>query len=69
MKNSQKIKLAIIHAKISAAKLARRLFISQSAFCQRLKTDKFSKDELENIAAELGAEYISKIVFPDGTEF
>lgn len=63
-----KIKLAITYAKMSEAELARRIGTSSQALGQRLKTGKFTSEELEKIASTLGAEYIYGFKFPDGTE-
>jgi len=63
-----KIKLAETYAKISEAELARRMKTSSQALGQRLKTGKFSSDDLNKIAEALGAEFEFKFRFPDGTE-
>lgn len=63
-----KIKLAETYAKISESELARRLEKSPQAFGKRMKTGKFSSDDLEKIATALGAEVKFSFVFPDGTE-
>lgn len=63
-----KIKLAETYAKVSEADLARRLGKSPQAFGQRMKTGKFSSEDLEEIAAALGAQIKVAFVFPDGTE-
>lgn len=63
-----KIKLAETYAKVSEADLARRLGKSPQAFGQRMKTGKFSSEDLEEIAAALGAQIKVSFVFPDGTE-
>ena len=63
-----KIRMAEAYAKISEADLARRLGKTPQAFGQRMKTGKFSSEDLENIAAALGAEIKVAFVFPDGTE-
>lgn len=47
---STKIKMACAYAYISEAELARRLGKTSQAFGQRLKTGKFSSDDLDNIA-------------------
>lgn len=63
-----KIKLAETYAKISEAELARRFgYKSQQAFLQRMKTGKFTTEELDRIAHALGAEFEYSFVFPDGT--
>lgn len=38
------------------------------AFNQRMKTDKFSTEDLSKIAEIIGASYISQFSFPDGTK-
>lgn len=65
---SKKIKLAETFANISEAELSRRIGTTSQAFGQRLKTGKFSSADLEKIAQALGAEFVCKFVFPDGTE-
>ena len=63
-----KIRLALTYAKISEAELARRIGTSSQALGQRLKTGKFTSDELDKIATVIGAEYFYGFKFPDGTE-
>lgn len=65
---SQKIKMALAYQGMSEAELARSIGTSPSAFNQRMKTGKFSSDELNRIAQALGAEYYFGFQFPDGTE-
>lgn len=65
---STKIKLAETYANISEAELSRRIGTTSQAFGQRIKTGKFSSADLEKIARALGAEFVCKFVFPDGTE-
>lgn len=63
-----KIRLAETYASISEAELARRFGCkSQQAFVQRMKTGKFTSDELDQIAEALGAKFEYSFVFPDGT--
>lgn len=68
MNITTKIKLAITYAKISEAELARRIGTSSQALGQRLKTGKFTSEELEKIASVIGAEYTYGFKFSDGTE-
>lgn len=68
MTTSQKIRMALAYRRMSESELARSLGTSPSAFNQRMKTDKFTSEELEKIAAILGASYISAFEFPDGTK-
>lgn len=65
---STKIKLALTYAKISEAELARRIGTSSQALGQRLKTGKFTSQEIEKIASAIDAEYIYIFKFTDGTE-
>lgn len=63
-----KIRMAETYAGISEADLARRLGKTPQAFGQRMKTGKFSSEDLESIAKALGAEIKVSFKFPDGTE-
>lgn len=63
----QKIKMLIAYSGISEAELARRMDTSPSAFHQRLKTGRFTVEELERIAAAVGGSYVFEFRFPDGT--
>lgn len=64
----QQIDTACAYAGISRAELARRMGTNNNAFSQRLRTGKFSYDELEEISKQLGAKYYSAFKFPDGKE-
>lgn len=68
MTNAQKIKMACKFKNMSESELARRLGTSPQAFNQRLKTDKFTTDELERIADILEAEYKFAFIFQNGEE-
>ena len=68
MNNTQKIKMALAYKGISESELARSLGTTPQAFNQRMKTDKFTVDELSKIAKILGANYLSEFSFPDGTK-
>lgn len=63
-----KIRLAETYARISEAELARRLGTTSQAFGQRMKTGKFSSEDLDKIAEALGAEFVYTFQFPDGTK-
>ena len=65
---SQKIKMALAYKGMSEAELARSIGTSPSAFNQRMKTGKFSSDEMNKIAQALGADYYFGFQFPDGTK-
>ena len=68
MEFSTKIKMAEAVARMKEAELARRMDTTPQAFNQRMKTGKFKYDELEQIAAALGAELVVSFRFPDGTD-
>lgn len=68
MTNAQKIKMALAFIGMSESELARKLGTTPQAFNQRMKTDKFSTDELDRIASALGAKYVAAFEFPDGTK-
>ena len=64
---AQKIKMALAYRNMSEAELARAVGTSPSAFNQRMKRERFTKAELEQIAEILGADFRLEFVFPDGT--
>jgi DNA-binding Xre family transcriptional regulator len=68
MTNAKKIKMALAFKSKSESELARDLGTTPQAFNQRMKTDKFSTDELNRIAEILGCFYKSSFEFPDGTK-
>ena len=65
---SQKIKMALAYKGMSEAELARAVGSSPSAFNQRMKTGKFSSEDMEKIATALEAEYYFGFSFKDGTK-
>lgn len=67
MNTSKKIKMALAYLGISEAELARRIGKSPQAFSQRMKTGKWSEDDLKDIADALGCEIVVELRFPDGT--
>ncbi|MEG1476016.1 MAG: hypothetical protein RSC10_09755 [Longicatena sp.] len=67
MTNSKKIKMALAFIEKSEAWLSREIGTTPQSFNQRMKTDKFSGEELEKIANALGAKYICTFEFKDGT--
>lgn len=68
MGNAQKIRMALAYKGMSESELAKALGKTPQAFNQRMKTDKFSTDDLTKIAEIMGATYISEFSFPDGTK-
>ena len=67
MDTSKKIKLALAYLGVSEAELARRVGATPQAFNQRMKTGKWSDDDLNKIAGALGCEIAVEFRFPDGT--
>ena len=57
---------AIGYSGVSQAELARKLGITPATFSNRLNKCRFSSDELEQIAAAIGAEYVEYFQFTDG---
>lgn len=66
MNMTQKIRMAESYAGIKEAELARRIGKSSQALGQRITTGKFSIEELESMAAAMGAEFVCYFEFPDG---
>lgn len=54
-------------AGMTVTELGAKMGMSQQSISKRLKTGKFTKSELEQMAEILGAEYHSIFIFPDGT--
>lgn len=68
MGNAQKIKMALAYKGMSESELAKALGKTPQAFNQRMKTDKFTTEDLNTIAEALGGTYEFNFVFPDGTK-
>ena len=64
----QKIKMAVAYKGISESELARRFETTPQAFSQRMKTGKFTSEDLEKIADALGAQFFFGFEFEDGTK-
>ena len=60
--------LAYNGGKVTKTDIANRFGTTPSAFRQRVKTGKFTIEELEMIADMLDAEYVSYFKFKDGKE-
>lgn len=61
--------MACIYANMTQSEIATKVGMSPQSFYNRLKTGKFTKEELEKIGKALGANYISCFHFPDGAEY
>lgn len=64
----QKIKMALAYKGMSESELARKIGTSPQAFNQRMKTGKFSSEDMEKIATALEASYFFGFEFSDGTK-
>lgn len=64
----QKIETACSMAGITATELGKRMGMSQQSISNRLKTGKFTQEELETMAFILGAKWKSGFYFPDGNK-
>ena len=63
----QKIKMALAYKGMSESDLARAIGTSPQAFNQRMKTGKFTAEELEKIAEAMEAEFFFGFLFKDQT--
>ena len=68
MTMEQKINMALAYKGISQAALARLIETTPSNFNQKMKRGTFTVEELEKIAAALGAKYFFGFEFEDGTK-
>ena len=64
----QKINLSLMFAGMTKAELAEKIGIGAPNLTRRIKTGKFTQEELERIAKAMGAEYRSGFYFPDGNK-
>ena len=64
----QKIQMALAYKNMSESKLARAIGTSPQAFNQRMKTGKFSSEDMEKIAEAMGAEFFFGFRFKDVTQ-
>ena len=62
----EKIRLALAYRRMSESELARQLGTTPSALNQRMKTGKFTSEEIAKIAQILGAEFQFAFRFNDG---
>ena len=62
----EKITRAMKKAKVNQTEIAKLFGVTQGTFSQRMKTGKFTQEEMNIIANALGAKYFSGFEFPDG---
>lgn len=63
------IELSLSHANMTKTDIGKHFGTTQPNMSVRIKREKFTKEELEEIAHIMGAEYHSYFEFPDGTKF
>lgn len=68
MNLQQQIKMALAYKGMSLVELSSALNMTPQAFNQRMRTAKFTKQELINIANIIGCQYVCYFEFPDGTK-
>ena len=68
MTTEQMLKMALTYRGMSQAELARQLGTTPSNLNQKVKRNTLTREDLERIAAELGAKFICCFRFKDGTE-
>lgn len=69
MDMKEMIEHSLMHAKMTKTDIGKHFGVSQPSISVRIKREKFTKEELEEIAHVMGAEYHSYFEFPDGTKF
>ena len=65
----QRVRLACAHADVKMGDVAKTMGMSEPSFTVRLKTGKFTKEELVKIADAIGCKYVSYFEFDDGAKF
>lgn len=65
----EQINHCLVKSEMTKTELAKKLGTTQSAFSQRLGRGKFTKEELEKIAACLDCNYHSYFEYDDGTVY
>ena len=65
----EQIKAALEHAEMTQKDFCKKIDMSEQSLIQRMKTGKFTKQELEKMAEAMGCEYKSYFEFPDGWKY
>lgn len=66
MSTSKQIKILCVELGISVSELARKCGSSPQAFAQKMKRERFTPDELKEIAAAAGCSFVTAFVLPGG---
>ena len=64
----QKIKVACDEDGLTLTELGAKMGMSQASISKRLKTGKFTQEELEKMATIMGCKYQSAFIFPNGNK-
>ena len=64
----QKVKMALAYKGMSESELARSIGSTPQALNQRMKTGKFSSEDMEKIAAAMEATFVFGFEFKDGAK-
>ena len=68
MNNEKMINMALTYAGISQRTLAEQMGVAVSNLNQKIKRNSLRKEDMEQIAAAIGAKFICYFEFPDGTK-
>ncbi len=68
MDTEKSIKAAAAYAGMTQADIAKAMGVTKQGFHSKLKRNSFKDEELTRIAEVIGAEYVARFRFPDGTE-
>ena len=66
MNISEQIKVLCVRCNVSEAELARRLGKSPQSFNSKMKRERFTIDDLEEIADALGGEFVRYFILANG---
>lgn len=65
----EKIRTALIHSGLTQKEFCEKIGMSTSSLIQRMRTGKFTHEELERMGKAMGADYESYFKFPDGKKY
>ena len=68
MSTSEQLKILCVKLGISVSELARTYGKSPQAFSQKMKRDRFTPEELKEVARSVGCTYKTFFILPNGEE-
>ncbi len=68
MDTEKSIKAAAAYAGMNQSEIAQAMGMTKQGFHSKIKRNSFKDEELTRIAEIIGAEYVARFRFPDGTE-